>query len=90
MYCILTHLVVYIFAVSFFTTRFSRYVHCEAPLADLYCNQRHISYIIVLYCIVFHVSLISQRPLTMLTTGYCFVNCLTMSRQWLADYLLDC
>jgi len=34
-----------------------------------------------------HVSLISQRPLTMLTTCCCFVNCLTMSRQGLADYL---
>jgi len=37
-----------------------------------------------------HVSLISQRPLTMLTIGYCFINCLKMSRQRLDDYLLDC
>jgi len=52
MYFILSHLVIFIFAVSLFATRFKSYVYCEALLTDLYCKRRHISFIIVLYCFV--------------------------------------
>jgi len=48
----------FIFAVSFFTTIFNRYVHCEVPLVNLYCKWSYISFIIVLlYCIVLKHSL---------------------------------